>query len=290
MMEQKNQNDLDNQWLTQDELNIFSEFSWEVDFWDQKVSLNKEVEKKDLEYYLKLTSNILLWLNIVWILLTLIFFSYFKVQNSETQFDKSYLNLFCPILLWEDSQNIIWVNCSSTKALLVNLSTEIENLSNNTVTKLNSLIWDVYSLDNFINTKEVEFLLEKKNDKTPVLEILNDFDKMKNYFLDWDKKAIDCKNIEIQSGNLVKFECYSYSSDWDMNIKSNLWNKVQWTSITLAASFLNFIENNPIYNFKIIEKQTDFTSESLIWEWNYVKSTKFSFVLQYNNIKNTLNQ
>lgn len=290
MMEQKNQNETNDTGLSNEELNIFSELSGDLDFWEEKISINQGPQKKDLEYYLKLFWNIFLWVNILWILWIVLFYVFLHIQNSQNQFDKSYLNAFCGILLPEEHQYKFGSSCSWVKSLLVNVSWENEKLKTETVQELNSLVDWIYQMDNFINSKEVAFLLDKKSSKLNVLDILNDFDKMKNDFLDSDKKSIDCKDIKMKNDNTVTFECFAYSSNWDMNIKSASWKKIEWTSITLAASFLDFIQNNPSYNFKLLEKQTDFTAESLIWEWNFVKSTKFSFVLEYNNLKNSLSQ
>jgi len=34
--------------------------------------------------------------------------------------------------------------------------------------------------------------------------------------------------------------------------------------MTIAASFLNFIEKNPNYKFRLLEKQKEFTSENIL--------------------------
>jgi hypothetical protein len=41
---------------------------------------------------------------------------------------------------------------------------------------------DIYAIDNFIYSKEVTFLMDAKVNKLNTINIMNDFDKMKNDF------------------------------------------------------------------------------------------------------------
>ena len=49
MFEENTQKTNAEQSLSQEELNIFKEFSWELDFWPEKVSLNKEEVKTTID-------------------------------------------------------------------------------------------------------------------------------------------------------------------------------------------------------------------------------------------------
>jgi len=77
-----------------------------------------------------------------------------------------------------------------------------------------SNIGPFYALDNFLFSKEVSFLLNLKNSKLPVMDILNDFDVMKTDFTGLDKKIIDCTGFEVTSDNILTTNCTAYSSFW----------------------------------------------------------------------------
>jgi hypothetical protein len=131
-----------------------------------------------------------------------------------------------------------------------------------------------------------------------VLDMLNDFDNLKNDFSGGDKWMLNCYQISITKDAVLSVSCDVNSSSWevsDNNWKWIIWfswdrnsSVIEWTSISAAASFLNFIEKNPKYNFQLLEKQKTFSSESIVWEWVYVKKTNIKFKLKYNNLKNSL--
>ena len=294
MFEENTQKTNAEQSLSQEELNIFKEFSWELDFWPEKVSLYKEEVKKDKQYYLKLSNNIFSVLNIVLWFFILFFWLYLSVQNDETQADKSYLDPFCFAILWSEFKNTNSY-CSSVASLIPAYNTKSQDLTAKTASWLSKIVWDVYDLENFTNSKEVTFLVNEKTQKLRVLDILNDFDKMKNDFAKTDKQSLVCDNITVNKDSELDISCEAFSSSWESSDQGwiiwDSWEKnssIEWTSITMAVSFLNFIEKNPAYNFQVIEKQSDFDSESIVWEWAYVRKTKFSFKLKYNNFKNNL--
>jgi hypothetical protein len=57
-----------------------------------------------------------------------------------------------------------------------------EKLKNDIVSSLSLLSEDIYAIDNFIYSKEITFLMDAKVNKLNILNILNDFDKLKNDF------------------------------------------------------------------------------------------------------------
>lgn len=278
------------------EANIFSELSWELDFWLKK---EEKVEvKKDKLYYIKLAWKVMLYINIAFWSILFLFYIFLSVQNSNLFYSKSYLDPFCFIILSDDEKNT-WDYCSSVSSLLTDYENKINLLTKDTSKKLSWLIWDLYSIENFVNSKEINFLAENKNSRLLVLNMLNDFDNLKNDFTWMDKKKISCNDIKVYKDSTMQVVCDVNSSSWEISswnwewIVWFSWDRKQWTidgsSITIAASFLNFIERNPWYNFQLIEKQKDFKADSIAWdETSYVKKTTIKFKLKYNNIKNNI--
>lgn len=275
--------------------NIFSELSWELDFWHQKEVF--VAQKKDKIYYLKLVSSFMSIANIFLFLFTIVWTWFIYIQNNDSFYSKPFLDPFCQILLSDDLKNT-WDYCSSIASLLVNYNEKITTLKSEITNKLTLIINDTYVIENFINSKEVTFLIDNKNNRLKVLNILDDFDNLKNDFTWLDKKMINCSNIKITNDSIFEANCDVNSSSWELNnwegrwIIWYTWNRnsslIEGTSITIAASFLNFIQKNPKYNFQLIEKQKNFTSDSLIGEWSYVKKTNIKLILKYNNLKNNL--
>lgn len=269
--------------------NIFKELSWWIDFWDDKKDEKKEI-KKDVIYYLELSKKIFIWVNIWFFVLLFFFFSYLKIQNNVNLYSKSILDPICFLVLSDDMKNT-WDYCSSVKSLESDYKTKIESLKKDIITKLSSLAEDIYSIENFAYSREVSFLLDTESNKLNIVNLMNDFDRMKNDFSTWDKKMLVCDKIKITKDE-ADFECDAYSSSWETTaikwwwIVWETWDRntslIQWTSISIASSFLNFIEKNPWYNFRVLEKQKIFSSEVVVWEWPYVRKTTFNFKLKYS--------
>lgn len=271
--------------------NIFAELSGELDFWVDK-NEKKEIIQKDKLYYIKLSWTIVWWINI-WVFMILIFsWIFFYIQNNPHFQDKPFLDPFCTILLWEMQEKNTTTYCSSTAALYSYYTAENETLKQKIIDKLSWMINDTYIIENFIHSNEVQFLLANKNSRLTPLNMLNDFDRMKNDFSWSDKKQIQCKNIKINADFTMELSCDVYSSSWEGWIIWYEWDRksgvIQWSSISIAGSFLNFIEKNSKYNFQLLEKQRNFSAESVVWEWVYVKKTTLQLKLKYNNLKTNL--
>jgi len=274
--------------------NIFKELSWELDFWHTQ-EVKTEV-KKDKIYYLKLYGNIFSMVNITLFIVFVLLFLFVKIQNNPENYSKNFLDPFCFLILSNEMENT-GDYCSSVASLVVDYDAKITTLKKDIVDKLSLIVKDLYVYESFTDSKEIAFLLDKKTNRLNPLDILNDFDKMKLDFSWMDKKRVVCEWFEIQADATLQVNCNVFSSSWEIatwwngiidtsgNIKSSL---LEWSSLSLAASFLNFIEKNPQYNFQILEKQKTFTSASVIWEWPYVKTTKLQLKLKYNNLKNNL--
>jgi hypothetical protein len=65
---------------------------------------------------------------------------------------------------------------------------------------------------------------------------------------------------------------------WDINEPENA--KLSWTSLSVANSFLNFIEKKST-NFTLVDRQKVFSIENVIFAW-YTKKTKFNIKLKIN--------
>lgn len=277
--------------------NIFADLSGGLDFWRKEQAVEVS-EVKDKEYYLRLSLSILWIFNIILFLSLLFGFLYIKVQNNETNYSKSFLDPFCFLILWDLIDKNTWDYCSSVSALNADYDSRTRQLKSDISEKLSKITLNLLEIDNFVNSKEVSFLLSNKLNKIKVLHILNDFDQLKNDFSGWDKKLISCNSMKINSDNIIEATCDVYSSSWERaDSTSWLWivwdswdrktSLIEWTSISTAASFLNFIEKNPEYNFQLLDKQKVFNSE-VVWEWPYVKKTKLELKMKYNNLKNNL--
>lgn len=276
--------------------NIFKELSWELDFWSEEV-IEEKTTKKDKIYYLKLVSNILFYVNIVMFIFAIVFYSYIKIQNNPLNYSKTYIDPFCFLFLWDLENKNTWDYCSSVSALKKDFENKTNTLKQEIVDKLVKISTDLYAIENFVNTVEVNFLLSNNNNKLKIIDILNDFDRMKNDFTSKDKKIISCQNMKINNDNIVDVNCSIYSTSWeriDNNWNWIIWvswdrsSMIEWTSISVAASFLNFIQKNSTYNFQLIQKPKTFISNIVIWEWPYVKKTDVSLKLKYNNFNNNL--
>lgn len=269
--------------------NIFEELSWTLDFWDTQDEYIWP-KKKDKVYYLKLINSNLVLFNVIILIWISLLYWFLVVQDNETLYNKWFLDPFCDVLLSSEMKNT-WDYCSSVASLLLDYKKKKSDLEEEIWKKLSLIIRDTYVIENFVNSKEVSFLMDSKNSRLKVLNILSDFDRMKNDFSGLDKWMIYCPKISMISGWELDITCDANSSWWNWWIiwysEDDSSQKVEWTSISIASSFLNFIERNSSYNFTLVEKPKVFTSDDVIWKW-YTKKTTINFKLKYNNLKTTL--
>jgi len=272
------------------ESNIFKELSWELDFWnvwDWELD-SKLVEIKDANYYLRLTSKILLYVNLLFIFIIFVLFLYVKIQKNETLLENSSINPICSILLWSEISSHESTDCSSVYALSNKYKASVNSLVDEQTKKIIDIIPNLVTVKNFTLSKDVKFLLNKTQNRLKPLIILEEFDKIKNKFASWDKWQIKCSGISINSDNLLSISCTAYTSDWNSKIPTfEAWKFVSWTSISLASNFVNYIEKE-WESFEIINKPKSFSLEDYSWNWYYTKKTDFNLNLKYrnNNITN----
>lgn len=257
--------------------NIFDEFENE-----QSSFKEEKEEKKDIYFYLNTFWNIFKYLFILLLIVSSISFAYTYIQKSET-FSSSLLDPVCNIFLWSIKE----IPCKSINKYKITLNEELNGVKNDQFIKSKWIIEKVYEIENFSETKDVYFLTEKSNNKLQTIKILDEFDKLKNEFDTVDKKRIVCGWISIDSQkNTLEISCTAYSAWFERWMLWFDWKSskiIEWTSISIANSFLNYISKieNPI--FTIIDRQKIFSSESVVWDnsW-YTNATKFSLKLKYN--------
>lgn len=265
--------------------NIFEDFSSDELLWKDIEEIKKE-ETKDFYYYLSFISGILKVFNFILFVTLLIFISYNYIQKKEELKSYDILSPVCNLILWDsyvDSGECYWL-FAKIEEELVNVN-EIEKKQ---FTKVINIISDVYTIDNFMNSESMIFLINKSENKFDPINILSEFDKLKNEFEPLDKSKIECWRIAINNQNEFDIKCTIYSSDWDNDIKDfdSIWSKLMgWTSISIASSFIEFIEKNS-NTFEILEKQKNFSSNKVSWKWIYTKSTEVNLKLKYNSINN----
>lgn len=270
------------------ESNIFKELSWDLDFGDIKQESEKVEIVKDSIYYMKITYKWMFYFNIFLFLVLVLLFSYTSIQKSESMLNSSLLNPFCSILLGGDLSSKVSWDCSSIYALYNNYLSLSENAKNTYTKTISDILPWVYAIENFSLSKDVKFLVKKTDDRLKPLDIMSDFDKLKNSFVAWDKGQIKCSNLEIDKDSNFSMSCTAYSSDWNNSIPSSEpGKKISGTSISLAASFISYIEKNG-KSFEILDKPKSFSSEVYSWVWYYTKKTDFNLKLKYykNNINN----
>lgn len=260
-----------------DSSNIFDEFeTWALN--DELQSVKKE--KKTLYDYLSLWGSILSSVFWVGLIVTVITFSYVYVQNDETKDNSTLLSPICFIFMWNTPG--IDNKCSSITSLNASYDEKIEETKKNQFTEVNNLLEEAYKVENFNKSKEVIFLTSQSQNKIAVTKILNDFDDLIYNYDSSKLNQIKCEEMSINSDMIVTMNCNTYTWDSDRSIRGLNWNeKITGTSITLANSFLYYIENNSD-KFIIKDKQKTFSKEPYFSDDNpYNTKTNFELTMQY---------
>lgn len=279
-MDNSKNNDFDNS-------NIFDELTKDIDLENSIIKM-KEDSEKDVYDYLYFYSGIFKFINYILLFIIVFSFSYIYIQKSENLYQNTYLDLFCPLFLWDVSDYVSsnWDTCSSIESFKINFQKYVlDTEKNNQFSKIIELLPSVYALENLSKSKETTFLLDKAQTRLKVLTILQEFDKLKNDYYSVDKSKIECRDITIDSRNILKASCSAYSTNWDESILWYDWNEkdkmVSWTSISVANSFLNYIRTTNS-NFTLINKQKTFSSENVFGKGFYYYKTDFSLEMKYN--------
>lgn len=267
----------------ENKVNIFDEFNTDASLETDVQKLKKE-QKKDVLFYLNITSKVLQVVVFLLILTILIWYMYVYVQKNEDIESQSFLDPVCGII---DG----WVplpagSCSSISYLKKYYKWQIQKQEEEQTKSIMKVLPNIYRKINFLNTKEMRFLLDKSKNRVDIIEVLSKFDKLKNNYL-WnlDRGRIECSNLKISTEtHIVEMKCSAFVQGYDLSIVGFSWDKwdknIWGTSISLANSFLNYIQKNSV-DFEIINRQKVFSSDSIVSDRWYTNKTDFDLSLQF---------
>ncbi|MDD2908044.1 MAG: hypothetical protein PHH98_05385 [Candidatus Gracilibacteria bacterium] len=269
--------------------NIFDEFSTDSSLVDEVEKL-KEETNKDTFYYISLTGKILQKIFIILFLLFILLFGYIYIQKSDSFSDNSLLDPICSIFI--DSSILKpegTTYCSSVSFTKTYYEGVLEKVKTEQTSKILENIIKIYEENNFTKTRDIVFLLDKSKDRLSVLKVLEKFDTLKNdYSGNIDKSEIQCERISIDTDKKeLVMTCYSFAQGYESSIIGFQGTKDEeditgGTSISIANSFLNYIEKNS-KEFTLIDRQKVFSSESMTGESNgYTNKTSFDVKLKIN--------
>jgi len=266
-----------------DKSNIFDEFVGDTSLMDEVNKIKKE-NNRDIFYYIANVASVLQTIFWLWFIVWIILFLYIFIQNNDKLNNSNILDPFCPVFLSDIQKS--WTFCSSISWLNNNYDTELSNLKTNQVQNILSILEKLYSVKNFTKTKDVIFLADKSDSKLKVLSILEEFDNLKNGFDPVEKEKIQCNYIQIDSSKqIISMNCAAFSAwfwKWIRWFDGTTNNTLKWTSLSLANSFLNYIDKNSEY-FNILDRQKIFRSENIVWnKTNFTNKTAFVLKLKYN--------
>lgn len=258
--------------------NIFEDFENDLNLKDE-INKAESVRKKDKIYYIKITTSVFKYINILLLLVILISWIYIYIQNDDEMLEKDFLNPFCSILLWENWAKLSqcwWVSSLNNK-----YSKLLEDENKEQYELLKPLLKQNYTNNNYLKSKEVSFIINETLNKINPITILEEFDRVRKKVLN-KEFSVQCRDIVIK-WDIMSLKCNSFSS-WDEEIKILWWKPLFWSSISLAPAFYKNIDTE--WTFRVIEKQTEFSSSPYISldDFRYfTKITPFTMTLKYNN-------
>lgn len=277
MSEEQNKNE-DN------DLNIFKELSWELDFW--KVEEEEKVQKKDKLYYMSLWAKISNYIMIFSVFIAITVYWYVYIQKNENMLNSPFLDTI-KILIQQDLESDL-DSRSSVFALHKYYSQKNEELEKEIISSISKNFMWIYEINSFKDSKEAVFLQTTyPSSKTKTLEIISDFLSMKNKFSPEDKQIV-CSNFKLDNQNILETTCDFYTTDFSIIKSSDLKSFIKWSRWVLSASFINYIQKTPENNFVLIEKPKEFLVEENEENPPYTKKTTIKLKLKYSNILNNL--
>lgn len=270
--------------------NIFDDFSSDEILQGDVRSYKKQEEKNAFDYIVP-ASNFLKYFNIFMFLLVIIVFWYIHVQNQKDNSGANWLDPVCGLILWEIAQPSTSSNCPSityTNDYYIKL---LEENKKSYYQDVISIIPEAYENMNFANSRTISFLLEKTKNRLRPLQILKEFDTMKNSYIWIDKSKIQCSNISIDSENMLSMKCEAYAFPWEnrivgYNAEKTTSSYIQWSSMSVAMSFINYIRSK-WGNFKVLSDHKEF-STTLVSQNESIYTNKTSFDLKLYYTANTL--
>lgn len=267
--------------------NIFEDFDTNKNLIDEVEKLKTEYNK-DMFYYLSLFWKIIQTIFWLLLLLFIVLYSYIYVQNNESFSNKQFLDPFCFIINWTDKEVPWSTSCSSASATNSLLKESVIDLKVKQFELIKSILPIAIEQDNFLKTKEISFLLDKSTNRLKILDVLNEFNTLKNEFTStsWKSKLV-CSNLSIDSiTEEISMSCNSFYNWFDKGI---IWftadSKDSWvygTSMSYANSFLNYIEKKSD-SFTLVNRQKSFTVSQMSPDnfW-YTNVTNFTLTLKIN--------
>lgn len=267
-----------------DSSNIFDEF----ETGELTQELENKKKKKDMYDYLSMIGSAMSTVFWIAFIIAVIGFAYTHYQSDEKRENSSLLAPICFLFTW-DTPSSTANSCTSITALNKYYEGLISTTQSQQFEKINALLEEVYKIENFNKSKEVIFLTTQTQNKVPITEILTDFDNLIYEYDSSKLNQIQCKDISVDDSMVVTLNCSTYTGDSDRSIRWMSGNeKINGTSITLATSFLYYIENNSD-SFIIQDKQRTFKKEPYYSDDNiYTSETKFELKMQYipsNNLQ-----
>ena len=266
-----------------DSTNIFEDFKADTKLW-KEIKDQEQKAAKDMFYYLKIFTGWFKVINLIAILCVCVFLLYSFFQNRESFENYSFLSPVCNLFLWDvgsDVSGCYWLTSFSNK-----IDQDIKVKKEAQFERVLPLFEHVYELDNFTNSREVSFLLDTSESRLRPLKILSAFDVLKNKFEPIDKSKIQCFDLVIRDDMTLSARCEAYSSDWDSDITGIDNSKSSGTSISVASSFIDFLENTAWSQFSVISKQKVFDFETVSGNGIYTKKTNFDLELRYTDTNN----
>lgn len=264
--------------------NIFEDFSTDANL-SKDITKLEEKKSHDSIYYFWFISSVLKWFNTLLVFFIILSSLYIFIQKSEEPLSLSFLSPICWIFLWNTPS--LESPCSWVEYAKIIYNKNVEDTKKYQFWKISSIIWDIYALENFIYSKELTFLFDRTKNRVKPLEVISKFDAIKNKFDQIEKSRIQCYDLTLDSENILKMTCEAYSSDWDQSIiwfdgSKESWSEIGWTSLSLASSFINFVNKNS-WDFILINKQNVFSSDPFFGNGVYTKKTVFELSLKYND-------
>lgn len=264
--------------------NIFEDFDTDSSLWEE-IKSHEEKEKRDIYFYLKVSNTFLKIFNGCFFLVIAVLFVYSFLQSQESSTRYSFLTPICWIFLWDAANDLD--TCYSASYYLNSQTDLMTEEKINQTEEIGNIIGDIYLVDNFIYSEVVSFLVNLSQNNLEPTKILAEFDALKNKYEPIDKSKISCNTIVINKPGIFEARCEAFSSDWDNEIleiqDGILGGSDSWgTSISVASSFIDFIENEPNKTFTVLDKQKVFFVSNVTGRWIYTKKTPFVLRLWYN--------
>lgn len=265
-----------------DSTNIFEEFSQDESL-KSEVKNTQSKKERGTYHYLWLVNGFLKSINITLFLAFIMIAWYLYIQNNEQFKNVSYFDPICWLLV-DESAIPTWDSCSSVSSILKTYKERNSEISASYYNSIANVIEDVYYVSNFAFSKDILFLLDKTQNRLSPLSILEEFDRLKNEFEPINKWKLLCNTIKISGDWVLSISCEAYSSRWDRNIVWLTWknqksDNVSWTSISIASSFINYLEKNS-QEFIILDKQKEFSYDDVADYGGYSRKTAFKITLK----------